>query len=114
MTLAGQTQTFIYFLDIFHRESASQGHRHHELSGRSVHGIHIGEIHLRGFVAKMLQRCVNKVEVDALHEHIARHKHLFVGIRKHSAIIAYAFNGRSIFILELIRQMMNQPKLSQF
>ena len=113
--LAGQTHAFIECVDVFHLKTFADGQRHRQLSRRGVHGVEVAEIHGDGLVAQVLERGVDEVEVDALHQHVGGdERHLAFCRRDDGAVVAHAFQRGGLCRGDGFGETAYQAELTQF
>ena len=113
MVFAGQAQAVVDGVEVFHRGAPAHGHVAEQLARQAVHGVNVGEVDHRGLVAQMFQRGVDQIEVDALHEQVARDEQVAVVVAEHGAVVAHAAQGRGVAGREALREVTDEAKLAE-
>ena len=116
MSFAGEAQSGVEFVKVFHLAFSSNSDADEELTRTSVHGIYVTEVHHCRFVAEMFERRVGEVEVNALHQHVrGRHDAVFCvrSIVHHSTIISHSEKSGGIERRKSFGESVNQSELTQ-
>ena len=110
--VAGNSQSTIERLDVFHRKPLAYGKRHRHLPRCSIHGEDVADVHHRRLISEMLHVDICKVEVHSLHKHVGSHQHLLVLIFEHSTVVAHSIHRRGILWLAVLCQSVDKTKFS--
>ena len=113
VALAGQLNAGVEGFGVFNAEALAQGQADEELARGGVHGIEVGKVDHGGLVAQVLERSVDEVEVDALHEHVGADQHLFVGVVHHGTVVAYAVDGGGVLRGDVVGQVSDETEFTQ-
>ena len=114
VTLTSQTNASIQLIQCLGGIAARHTQADHNLCGCAVHGIDVGEIADSRLIAKVLQRAVCHVEMDAFDEHVDRDEGTIPFVVDDSGIVADAFQRRGIAQGEVLRQLVDEAEFTKF
>ena len=98
---------------MFERKTPRHAECHQQLRGATVHGANVGKIGHSRLVAKVFERRVGKVEMNALEQNVGSGKRAFCAKIDHSGIVANAFYARLIGERYRFCQVLYQAKFAQ-
>ena len=115
MGITGQTKASIEFIELFDAETFAEGNTHRNLLGHAAHGVNIAEVHHGRLVAQVLEGHVGEVEMNAFHQHVGGDENVFVAaIVQHGAVVTNAMSCLGVLGLDVLGEMPDQTKLTQF